>query len=328
VTSTPEHSDAAPSTPGAPTPGAAAPGVARRRPPVQAAPFTVGNALGVGWEGFCNRYPLLLGATALYLLIVIGGKLVALFSQIVTFLPLADWAASFLFFPILLYGLLQIGHASVRGRTATIGMLFAPFNRYWAIIGVNAIVIVTVIAALYVPIGATAIAGLLLSTVSGGNAAFIWTIIAVVVVVYLAVFLLLVPRLMFAPMVCLDTEMRVSGPLESIRLAWQMTRRAGVRPRLAVLVVLGWLLLIACTLLLVLPVVLLAIPLTVTVYGAAYWQVSGAYWAAREHCCLACEYDLRDARADRCPECGAPVTDEQRRFTGTAHEPRPEPEPG
>ena len=282
-----------------------------------ALPFTIGNALGIGWRAMCERYGLLLGASALYLLLFLGGKIAAFITSLFTLLPLVDWAATFLFYPIILLGLLDIGYRCARREQATASDLFRPFGRYWPVVGASAIASIAIALVVWIPAGLVGMVFLVLAVSgTGQSGAFALTAALFTMALILGLLLVLVPRLMFAPMVCLDTEYRVSGPWESVKLSWVMTRRPGVRPRLAALLVLGWLLGVACVLLLLLPVLFLALPLGATVFGACYWQISGAYWTAREHCCRVCEYDLRDAKSDRCPECGAPVAPEQLGYTG------------
>jgi hypothetical protein len=295
----------------------AGPSVAANAEP-PALPFTIGNAIGAGGRGFSRRYGLLLGASALYLLILLGAKMVGFVSSFVTLLPLVEWAGAFLFYPIILLGLLEIGHRAVRDRRATASDLFLPFRRYWPVVGASAIVTLGVVLIFLVPAVLVALFFLLLAVSGGGSpgGGIGMTVAFSAMGLMLLLFLGLFPRLMFAPMVCLDTEMRTSGPVESVKIAWAMTGRRGVRLRLAALLVLGYIFAGICALLVLLPLLFVAMPLGIAVYGAAYWQISHAYWTAREHRCRRCEYDLRDTRMDRCPECGTPVPPEQLAYTG------------
>ena len=270
----------------------------------------------MGWDAFTSRYGVLLGCSALYVLILIGAKIVTIFTSLFTLLPLVEWAAIFLFYPIVLLGLLDIGYAAARGRRADVSMLFGPFNRYWPVVGTSALVTIGVWIATVVPVLLIVLLGTVSMATSSGGPALGVGILAASFIALLSVYLLLVPRIMFAPMICLDTEIRKSGVTDSIRIAWLMTRRKGVRPRLIVILILGWALAVVCALLFVLPLLFIAMPLGITVYGAAYWQISREYWTAREYRCRVCDYDLRESRLDRCPECGSVVSEDQLRYTG------------
>jgi hypothetical protein len=283
-----------------------------------APPFSIGNAFSLGWSGFKARYGLLLGASALYLLIYFAAEIVFSVTAIFTLLPLASWAAGFLLHPVLGLGLVVIALHAVRGRHTEIGDLFVGFKRYWPVVGTNALVTLIVWGVTLVPIAVFAfVLGLLLPALggtggTGGSAQFgVIAMVVLGVVVVLVPILLIYPRVLLAPMICLDTEIKTVGVTDAISLSWKMTGEKGVRGGIIGVGFLLVMIFVACFVLLILPVVFFAMPLGIAVYAALYWQVSRGYWARRMHTCLRCGYDLRYSPGGRCPECGAAISEQQ-----------------
>lgn len=288
-----------------------------------ALPFTIGNAMRVGWDGFKSRYGLLLGCLVLYYLMQFGTEIVAGILSLVTILPLASWAANIFLYPLLGIGLFNVGYRVVRGRPAEVSTLFSGFTRYWPVVGASLLVFIATLILMVPAFMAMVAIGLFFFSTGGGpgssgagSATFFIAFAAAMVLLVVVPMLLVYPRLVYAPMIAFDTEYRTTGAADAIRIAWRMTGRPGVRSTIIGLWVTMLGILLACTILLILPVLLVALPLGIAVYGASYWQISSAYWDSQEHCCRACGYDLRDSRSDRCPECGAMTQADQDRYTG------------
>lgn len=270
--------------------------------------FSIGAAIGDGWGAFSSRYPLLLGASLLYLVIVVAVGVIASITSLFTVLPLVDWAAQFLFYPFMSLGLLYVGLRCVRGQRADVSMLFAGFGRYWTIVGVNAVIFFITIA-LFVPAAVIAVGMGMMLAFSGNTPSSLALILLISagLVGFVVPMLYVFPRVMFATMVCFDPEGVRPGVTRSMRIAWRMTGRPGVHLRLVGLWLLSIPFFVVCALFLLLPVLFVAIPLSVGVLGAAYAQIARAYWYALRHCCRVCEYDLSRMTAGVCPECGTPI---------------------
>ncbi|MBZ0171329.1 MAG: hypothetical protein K8E66_03025 [Phycisphaerales bacterium] len=275
-------------------------------------PFSVGAAIGDGWETFLNRYPLLLGSSALYLVIVIAASLFASITSLFTILPFVDWAAQFFFYPFMALGLLYIGLRCARGQHADIAMLFAGFRRYWPIVGISAIIFVITLAmlipAMLLGFGFGALLAFSGSAPAGVTVA---ALVLVMLVGLVAPMLYVLPRVTYAAIVCFDPEGVSPGVMRSLSIAWRMTGRPGVHLRLIALWLLSIPLFLVCALLLLLPLLFLAIPLSVSVVATAYRQIAHQHWDALRRHCRVCEYDLSDTRTGVCPECGNPIPDDQ-----------------
>jgi len=276
----------------------------------------VGNAFEMGWQVFKARYGLLLGASCLYLLIVFAASMVAMITSLFTLLPLVDWAAQFLFYPLMWIGLTWVGIGIIRGESSGVADLFAGFKRYWPVVGAQALVLLITYAIIFVPsvllavtIGVMGVGGAFGG--SSNNTITLLVIVGTVALLMIVPMLMVLPRIMLAPLVCLDTKQRVLGPVESFKTSWRMTGKPGVWGGLIVLWLLMVVISIVCAALLVLPVLFLAMPLGTAVFAAAYWQISRQYWRGLEFECNECAYDLRGARAAACPECGAPIPAEK-----------------
>lgn len=278
--------------------------------------FSVGNAFEMGWQVFKARYGLLLGATCIYLLIVVAASMFAMITSLFTLLPLVDWAAQFLFYPLMWIGLMWVGLGIIRGESGGVADLFAGFKRYWPVVGAQALVLLITYAIVMVPsvllvvtLGVMGVGGAFGG--SSNNTATLLVIMGIVVVLMIVPMLILLPRIVLAPIICLDTKQRVLGPVESFKTSWRMTRKPGVRVGLILLGLLSIVITIVCALMLLLPVLFLAMPLGTAVFAAAYWQISRQYWRGLEFECNVCAYDLRGTRAAACPECGAPIPAEK-----------------
>lgn len=278
--------------------------------------FGVGNAYEMGWQVFKARYGLLLGASCLYLLIVFAASMVAMITSLFTLLPLVDWAAQFLFYPLMWIGLMWVGLGIIRGESGGVADLFAGFKRYWPVVGAQALVLLITYAIVLVPsvllvvtLGVMGVGGAFGG--SSNNTITLLVIVGTVVLLMIVPMLVVLPRIVLAPLVCLDTKQRVLGPVESFKTSWRMTGKPGVWGGLIVLWLLMVVISIVCAALLVLPVLFLAMPLGTAVFAAAYWQISRQYWRGLEFECNVCAYDLRGARAAACPECGAPIPAEK-----------------
>ena len=274
--------------------------------------FSVGNAFQMGWDVLKARYGLLLGTVWLYILIVVAAGIFAGFTSLLTLLPLVDWAAQFLFYPLMWIGLIWVAVRVIRGESGGVGDLFGGFKRYWPVVGAQALVLVIVygIVILATVTIMVSVAALGVSGAFGGssnNAGVAVLVVSIMFIVMLVPLLVIMPRIWLAPIICLDTRQRVLGPIESFKTSWKMTGRPGVWGGQIVLVLLFMLISTVSVLLLVLPYFFVALPLGVAVAASTYWQISRQYWRGLEYECNVCSYDLRGARSGTCPECGEPI---------------------
>jgi hypothetical protein len=245
-------------------------------------PFSFGEAFSQGSNTFKTRYGSLLGATAVFILVMIGIGIAQLVLDTVfghadsNDPTLSDLLITVFVSNVFGPGLFLYAVQLHRGQSPGLGTLFAGFSRYWPMVGIG--VLVSLIFG-GIALGMAFFAGLGFAVSSIGSAPDLSLgagfAIAVLVAVCLSLFF--ATRLAFVSVLCIDPE-RQYGVTESFAASWRMTGPI-FWPLLGLIIVLS-LILTASLLLLVLPVIFVGIPLFTVVLAAAYQLALGEAPAA------------------------------------------------
>ncbi len=188
--------------------------------------FSVSVALSNGWRLFTSRYGTLLGATLLLTVVSVGvaiaeAALNGMFGYdrsdytVVSMLVQVFFAGPFSV-GILLFALLHL-----RGEPADMATLFAPFKRYWPIVGICVLLNlifggVALVAAFLVGVSFVFTGALETTTVAFTGASMIAVLGAICVVLFL------LTRLLFTSLLCIDPRRRL-GVTAAFATSWRRT---------------------------------------------------------------------------------------------------------
>jgi hypothetical protein len=267
-------------------------------------PYSFSAAFEAGWRAFAANYGKLLGATLVYLLIYIATAFMAglvdarLMGAPDPAIQPVSLLLGWLFLGPLGLGLTYVGVAAVRGEAGSLDNLFIAFRRYGVVLG---IMLLTSLIEMGIGLLAAAPALLVGATVSTVGVLVIvpLVVVAVVVAMYVNV------RLWFAGVAAVDPSGPGAGVVDSIKIAWAMTRGGAAWSLLGLLIVV-MVMVVATFAMLILPGFFFGAPLTVAVFGAAYALLAGQKGVAPlEGVCRRCGYPVEGATV--CPECGLGV---------------------
>lgn len=267
--------------------------------------FSFESTFSYGWETFKSNYLRLLGGGLLYLVVLFG---VSMIEQFITARdPLAGVIATILsnlFVAIPLgAGIVYMPVRIVRGNSAGIADLFAPYRRLFHVIAVAIVVALITIIAILPFLGVIFL--VTFGTGMGQGGMGVVLLIAVIIVAVI-VGIMIGIRLGFSTIILLDEQGPQPGVFESIATSWRITAGTRVWPTLFIIGVCCGLIIIACGILLILPAIFFAMPLVMAVWGSAYVLIAANYggWFLRPDVCPSCGYSIQGLDAPVCPECG------------------------
>lgn len=242
--------------------------------------FTFNAAFAKGSSLFKSRYGSLLGATVVFMLVLVGAGLVASIAAKVLGIETDANGQSWLSQLITIFftnpfgvGLVLIALLHLRAESPGMSTLFAGFKRYWPLVGIGVLLMLTCV----VPLGAGALVVWFTAVQVGGFEENSFAILAVMIVTGLVVFCVLIvlgTRLAFTSLLCIDPRTRL-GLGASFATSWRMTGPI-FWPLLGLNIVMG-LILIGTTILLILPLFFVGIPLCISVFSAAYELAVGEH---------------------------------------------------
>lgn len=248
-----------------------------------------------GWRILGERYKLMLGCTVLMLVVsLVHTGLLHLVSQAS---PVAGNIVSVLTSALLINPLglsvLWLSVRAARRRPVAVEDLGAAFNVYWRVLGLYLLSLVaTAVVAGGVMFVVVIFAVMTHLAGAGAMVALVLLLPAAPLLFYLSM------RLYPAFLLAIDTEVRVDGVMDAVRLSWSLTADRGwmlVGAYIVLMVVL-----LGSMLLLVLPAIFFGMPFMFAAIGAAYAMLVRPI--VQTDGCLTCGYPR--GPGPRCPECG------------------------
>jgi hypothetical protein len=179
------------------------------RPVLGGGEYTIGEIVGIAWNGFTARIGIALGTAALFLFIQGVGSNVPILNLIYTIAVSFPLQAGSVLIAI------KLADAGLgRNPTIEVGDLFTGFSKYGSTMGAGWLIV----AVLGVPAGILSAAVIGIGAAVGRDAGQIIMVAGIAVIMVPVVYVAL--RLMFVFMLIMDQNM---GAVESIKQSWALT---------------------------------------------------------------------------------------------------------